>query len=517
MHKIYLSAFFVFIFAFNLAAQTRNLQIVDPKRESPKATVATFLQAFKEPRVGVTPDPIEEAIKCIDLAGIPPEYRQVKGLEIASQLVEIIESVENFNIGDVPDTPSGETYSLFQSQIGEIRISKQINGEWLFTNETIRSVPLLLVAVEEQRRAYGSATLTQSESVGSQIRERMPAAFKQRTLGLERWQWIGLLALVFLGAVAAQIFKLFISLVFGRRLTKYFKALSEDDLGLLYPPVRLLAFAVFFRLGLSALSLTQASFSYLKTAIFLVNAIAIIWLLYRIVEVVSKKMLMRAEKTDSQVDDLLIPFVSIIIRILIFISGFIVVAENLDFNVTGIIAGLGIGGIAIALASQETLSNFFATMVLLIERPFLSDDKISVGDVEGTVKRIGLRSTKIERHDRSIVTIPNSTLVKENIVNDGLLRYRSWTLNLNISCKNGMDKIEEFKAELENIIKTSEFFLNTIYSLGIHDLTYPSLVLKVEVNFKESGLDFELEAREDLITKIVRLAEKMEIVMEPAK
>lgn len=504
------------ILSINTFAQNRNLQIVNPKRESPRATIKTFLEAFKLPRVGVSPDPVEEAINCLDLQEMPPDYRQLKGLELSAQLLEIIDVVENFHVEDVPNNISGEPYLVFRSQEGEIVIAKQPTGEWLFTQETVRSIPLLLVTVEEERRNFGSATLTHSDSFGTQIRDKMPDVLKQRILSLERWQWLGLLLLLLLGAVAAQIVKTVISWTFGKALLKRYRTLTEENLKTLYPPIGLLTFVLTFRLGLNVLALTQSFLGYLRTTIFLLNALAVVWLAYRSVHIIAQRFQAKAI-AESHTNVLLVPFVSILVRILIVIIGLIVVAENLNFNVAGLIAGLGIGGIAIALASQETLSNFFASLVLLIERPFIADDKISVGGVEGTVKQVGLRSTIIQKIDNSLITIPNSTVVKANIVNDGIQRYRNWILNLNVSCQNGAEKIKEFSNGIEEIIKRSKFLHHQIYKLHIYDLVYPSLILRVEINFVNADFDFELEARQEFITEILQLADDLEIKMEVAK
>lgn len=501
----------------SLFAQNRNNQIVDPKRESPRATINTFLESFKQPRVGVTPDPVEEAIKCLDLQGMPPEYRQLKGLEVASDLLEIIDSVENFQVEDVPNNISGEPYLLFRSQTGEVVVGKQPNGEWLFTQETIRSVPLLLTSVEEEKRNFGSATLTRSESVGSQIRDRMPSILKQKFLTLERWQWLGLIVLLILGSLIAQIVKKVTSWTLGRAILRRYKTLTEENLKTLYPPIGLLGFIITFRIGLNALALTQGSLGYLRTILFLLNALAIVWIIYRLVDIISKRLQAKTLETESQSDDLLVPFISVIVRVLIVLIGIIIVAENMNFNVTGLIAGLGIGGIAIALASQETLSNFIASLVLLIERPFMADDKIAVSGVEGTVKEVGLRSTIIQKSDYSLITIPNSTVVKANIVNDGIQRYPNWILNLNLSCQNGVETIKDFSNQIEATIKNSKYFLHTIYKVHIYDLSYPSLVLRIEVNFKNSDFDFELDARQEFITQILQLADRFEIKMEGKK
>jgi MscS family membrane protein len=501
----------------SIFAQSRNTQVVDPKRESARATLKTFMNAFKQPRVGVSPDPMEEAVKCIDLQAFPNEYKQIKGIELASQLLEIINSVENFHVEDAPETVSGEPFKVFQSQIGEIVIAKNPNGEWLFTQETVRSVPLIMVSVDEQNNTQGSATLTHSDSVGSQIRDNLPAVLKQQLLGLERWQWLGLFALFIIAVIIGQIVKIVISWTLGRVLRQRYETLTDDNIKILYAPIGLLGFIITFRLGLRVLALTQSSLVFLRTVMFVLTAIAVIWLAYRIVDAVAIRLQKRAFETKSQSDDLLVPFLSAITRIGIVVIGLIVVAENLNFNVTGLIAGLGIGGIAIALASQDTLSNFFGSLVLMIERPFMAEDRVSVNGIHGTVKEVGLRSTRILTQDDSLVTVPNSNIVKANIVNEGIQHLRNWVLNLAVSQQNGQEKIKQFSSGIEEIIKRSEFLNNEIFKIHIYDMTFPSLILRVELYFKADNFDFELKARQEFITEVLLLGDKLEIQMEAVK
>jgi MscS family membrane protein len=498
----------------NLFGQPKSSQPVDPKRESPQATLKTFTNAFKQPRVGVSPDPIDEAVHCLDLEEFSKDFREAKGFELASELLEIVDTIENFHIEEVPNSNSGEPYLIYRSQIGEIVIAKQPNGEWLFTKETIRSVPLIMVGIHEEKTNLGSATLTHSDSVGSQIRDKMPDVLKQKTLSLERWQWLGLFVLLILGLIFAFIARTVISWILGKILRKRYAFLTDDDVKILYAPIGLLAFVVAFRTGLRALSLTQSSLGFLRTVMFILTAVAIVWLAYRIVNAIAERLQKRALETESQADDLLVPFLSVIIRIGIVFSGIIIVAENLNFNVTGLIAGLGIGGIAIALASQETLSNFFGSLVLMVERPFMADDKVTVGGVEGTVKEVGIRSTKIQTFDDSIVTVPNSSIVKANIVNDGLQRYRSWVVKLSVPYQNGTKKIEEFCKGIEDIIKNSKCLNKEVYNLHIYDIVLPSVIIRVELNFTKDNFEFEMDGRQQFIMDVLRLADKLEIELK---
>lgn len=497
-----------------LTVTGQTLAPVDPKRESPRATVRTFLDAFQQPRLGVTPDPLDDAVACIDLEGVPQDYRSVKGLEVAAGLHEVLTAIENFHPEDISDAKAGEPFHLFRSTHGEIVLSRHTNGEWFFTADTMRVVPVLVAEIEEQRRSHGSATLTQSESLGSKLRERIPPELRQRDVLLERWQWIGLVALTVMGLIAWQLTQFLCWLLFGKLLRSRFASLTDSQIRRLYAPLGLAAFVIVVRLGLRALALTTNALTFMRGLLFAVTAAAVIWLLYRLVDVVMYRLNLRARTSESQTDDLLIPFIGAIARFGIIIVGVIIVAENLNFNVTGLIAGLGIGGIAIALASQETLSNFFGSLVLLIERPFRAEDRISVDEVKGTVKEVGLRSTRILTFDDSLVTVPNANIAKAHVINDGRRVHRRWTVKISIPYSNGVAKLEKLCDGIRDIIRDTDALYTDVYRLHLYDIEPPSLVLRLEVNFTTDEYDFELAARHRLILDILKLAEELEIDLE---
>jgi MscS family membrane protein len=342
----------------------------------------------------------------------------------------------------------------------------------------------------------------------------MPTVLRPRTMGLERWQWLGLIILFLIGLAAWQVVRFIASHALGRLLRRRFSSIGDQNLARLYSPICLLASVITYRLGLRALDLTQGSLTTLRNAMFILTAIALIWFTYRLVDVVIVKLRQRALGTESQADDLLVPFVGAIARFAIVVIGLILVAENLDFNVTGLIAGLGIGGIAIALASQETLSNFFGSLVLLIEQPFKAEDRVEVDGVKGTVKEVGFRSTRILTFDDSLVTVPNSTIAKGNIINDGIRRHRRWVVKLSVPYKNGAAKVEQLCSGIEKIIETTDALKTEAYRLHLFDLAPPSIVVRVEVNFKEDAYEFELAARHQFILDVLKLADKLEVDLE---
>lgn len=122
-------------------------------------------------------------------------------------------------------------------------------------------------------------------------------------------------------------------------------------------------------------------------------------------------------KKKSQIGDQLAPLATKTIKILVIIIGSLIILQNFGVNVTAVLAGLGIGGVALAFAAQDTVANFFGTITILLDSPFRVGDHVKIIDVEGVVEEVGFRSTRIRALSNSLITLPNSVVAKEKVDN----------------------------------------------------------------------------------------------------
>jgi MscS family membrane protein len=152
---------------------------------------------------------------------------------------------------------------------------------------------------------------------------------------------------------------------------------------------------------------------------------------------------------DINVDKILIPFFSKMIRFLILALAFVTICSNWGYDINGFIAGLGLGGLAFALAAKDLLANIFSGMVIIADRPFSIGDWIKTSDLEGTIADINFRSTKIRTFEHALVTVPNSNLINAPIINFTKREMRRITFNLGVTydtpsyaLKKCVDKIQ---------------------------------------------------------------------------
>ena len=175
----------------------------------------------------------------------------------------------------------------------------------------------------------------------------------------------------------------------------------------------------------------------------------------KIVEYIGLILRKRAEETENKMDDQLIPFVMEIIKFVIYVfAGFIILGNVLGINVTALITGLGIGGIALAMASKESLENLLGSFTIFLDRPFTVGDIVKVGAVTGVVEKVGFRSTRIKTFDRSIVTVPNKKMVDAELDNLGLRPVRRVKFHIGLTYSTSTDQIKEIVKEIQEMINT---------------------------------------------------------------
>lgn len=159
-------------------------------------------------------------------------------------------------------------------------------------------------------------------------------------------------------------------------------------------------------------------------------------------------------KKKTNLNNLLIPFLSKVLRFIIVALAVVLVANEWGFNVNGFIAGLGLGGLAFALAAKDMLANIFAGIVILMEKPFTIGERISSGKAQGVVEDISFRSTKIRAADQSLVTVPNSLLANEAIVNLSRMDRRKVSFYLGLAPDTDAKKLAVIIEKISQILKT---------------------------------------------------------------
>jgi MscS family membrane protein len=163
---------------------------------------------------------------------------------------------------------------------------------------------------------------------------------------------------------------------------------------------------------------------YLSGLLRILLSFHIIRLSYMAVDAVGSVLVDFAATTDSTLDDRLAPFATKTLKVLVVVMGGLITLQNFDVKVMSLLAGLGLGGLALALAAQDTAANLFGSIMILLDNPFNLGDHVKISDTEGIVEEVGFRSTRIRTFTNTLVTLPNSVVAKEKIENLGIRKAR---------------------------------------------------------------------------------------------
>jgi MscS family membrane protein len=176
--------------------------------------------------------------------------------------------------------------------------------------------------------------------------------------------------------------------------------------------------------------------------------------------------------------------------------------------VTRLLAGLGLVGLAASLAAQDTLKNFFGTLLLIGEHPFKIGDYIVVNNMEGTVESVGFRSTWIRTPEDSLLTIPNSIIANASIDNRGARRYRRYRALLAISTDTTIDRLVALRDGLRAYAEAHALIRPDRVAIHVHALSNSGIELLVNVYFKVDTIAEELRARDELTREILEQARR---------
>ena len=274
------------------------------------------------------------------------------------------------------------------------------------------------------------------------------------------WDIGTLVALLLAGYVAGRVGRSLLRAA-ANRFDRVGRSLLAVTLRSLAQPVVLAGVTVGLRVGLIIVDLTQAIGKELAEDAERV-VVALIWVVighaaYQLVDVVARWMEGFAARTESRLDDMLVPFVRKTLRVTIVVLLLVQVASVLSKSpLTSILAGLGVGGLAIALAAQDSIKNFFGSLMIFSDRPFELGDRVAVNGFDGTIESVGFRSTHIRTLTGHLVSVPNGELANKSIENISKRPSLRRILNLGLVYDTPPEKIEKALAIVKDILADHE-------------------------------------------------------------
>ena len=210
--------------------------------------------------------------------------------------------------------------------------------------------------------------------------------------------------------------------------------------------------------------------------------IAVTYVIYQMVELSGWWVRHLRAKTRTALDDMMEPVVRKTLRTVVVILGLVQIAQQLsDKPITSILAGLGVGGLAVALAAQDTIKNFFGSLVIFADRPFQLGDTVCVDSTEGTVEEVGMRSTRLRTADGHLVTIPNGELANKTIRNITKRPHIKRVANITLACDTPPDKVERAVAIIKEELSRANEKMHPDMPPRVHFNEFNAASLNIQV------------------------------------
>jgi len=391
---------------------------------------------------------------------------------------------------------NGINKQVLHKQEPRVFLTKQ-GDQWAFSNTTVEAIPGMYV------EAFSG--------LARSLRQALPSAFhKPLALGIQGWQvvFLGLLALV--AVLAGRVAHAFLQNQAGRIAKRFRVELSDSILNTMKGPLTWLAGGAVFLIGIPDLQLNARMSSGLNVLAQAILSIAIMLCFLRLTDIITDFWKVKAEETDTKLDDQFIPLANRALKVVIWALGILSILDNMGIDVTSLLAGVTISGLAIALAAKDTVENLFGSAMIFVDRPFQIDDYIEVGGVGGTVEEVGFRSTRLRTPIGSVVTIPNGSIASAKVNNMGLRTARRMRFQLGFTYSATREQIANFCARAGAILEADERVLD---GHEVHLVNFGDSAIEVMIHafVQDLGWSNDLSVNSEIRMQLWALADELQL------
>jgi MscS family membrane protein len=243
-----------------------------------------------------------------------------------------------------------------------------------------------------------------------------------------------------------------------------------------------------------------------KTFLFFI-ILSFFWIILRIIDFIAHVFTYRAIKSENKADDQLVPFLKELFKFIIYFIGFFVLLGYVfEVNALSLITGLGIGGIAIALAAKETLENLIASFTIFIDKPFTVGDLVKVDGIEGTIEKVGFRSTVLRSTDKTTIIIPNRAMIDGVLENMTRRNFRRVKFNIGITYETPADKIAAIVADIDKFLTQNPHTTDAAVTFD----SFADSALNIQVLYLVENIEFNnyLKIKEEVNFKIIEIVQQ---------
>ena len=333
------------------------------------------------------------------------------------------------------------------------------------------------------------------------------ALLRDNTLfGEPLWKYVASLIFIFLAFYVSKLLDFVVGVWLKRWAEKTETKFDDLILELLRGPVKVVAFVIFLHIGLNIFRWPPAVQTLFSKALIFIVACSITYVAMKVVDLLLGLWRQReAAGADKSFDEQLFPVVNKSLKAFVVVVAVLVTSQNLGINITGVIASLSIGGLALGLAAQDTLANLFGAVAVYMDKPFRIGDRIKLESVDGMVESIGLRSTCVRNLDGHLVTIPNKTVGNAIIINIARRPSIKTEMNIGLTYDTSANRIKHATGILKEIFHAHPKTADLIVTFNRFD----SSSLNIQVLHWWNGTDFKAHTV-DLQTLNLQIKERFD-------
>jgi MscS family membrane protein len=297
--------------------------------------------------------------------------------------------------------------------------------------------------------------------------DRVPFLQVRPLADIPLWQFLASFIYIFLAFYVSKFLDFFIR----ERVRKWAEKTTTkmDDLfvELLRGPIKIVTFVVLLHVGMEVYDWPPVWANFLSKGLAIIVACSVTYVLLKGVDLLMGVWQQRSgQPQDAHFNRQLVPLIRKTVKVFVVVVAALVTSENLGLNVTGLIASLSIGGLAVGLAAQDTLGNIFGTVAILTDKPFHVGDRIQLDALDGTVETIGFRSTRVRNLDGFLVTIPNKTMGNATITNVSKRPDIKTVMNIGVTYDTTVEKLRLAMEILEQVLKPHPMTRDLIISFN---------------------------------------------------
>ncbi len=450
---------------------------IDPQANhslsTPRDTMRTFFEEYDRWEKGGK----KYVLSTLNLSEVDPAIHEWQAPLLAYYLKSVLDRISTVVFQEIPNDPkSKKPYVHFYHNMANIIIAPYIvEGKtvWLFAPKTLTTIDELYGEIENVKEIVPTKEIAENNlyfKLKSSAKSVSPLLLKKVNLA-EVWQII-LLAIIVLLALAIGWLIRYVVIYFFQKfyITKRW---TEEQITLRYiRPVQIVTFATVLLNGAHQLGLPNIIFSAIKAFTHLLMVVSVTWIVYNLISIIFAMMLIRAKRTSTNVDEIFVSLASSILRILVITAALFAVAEIFNIPYKTVVAGLGIGGLAFAIAAKDTIANFFGSAIIIADRPFKTGDRIRIGSDIGVITNVGIRSTKIRTIQDTILTVPNNKITQEMIDNYSEREAMRIDTDFYFALDTPKEALDKLDTELTTFLKEhEEVEQSKIILTGVNDYT----------------------------------------------